>query len=135
MSHSVDHREPGVFPTTETSTEVLDGDVLQDLLGSLSDPVLVAALYRKFVVNAAEFIGELAHQEGAARIETLHTIKGSAAMLGAKCLTQLAARLQAEAEHSSVQVAQAMEELTGELARFRAAADDRLSALGASLNL
>lgn len=133
MSHPNDSRGSGAVPASEPSFEVLEADVFQDLLGSLSDPVTVAALYRKFVVNAAQFIGELAHQEGPARIETLHTLKGSAAMLGARRLTALAASLQAQAQASSVQVAQAMEELNRELAQFRAAADARLSALGAPL--
>lgn len=110
-------------------------DVLHDLLASLTEPVAVAAVYRKFVANAAEFIGELLEQEDAARIETLHTLKGSAAMMGAKCLAQVASRLQAQAETSSVQVAEAIGELTGELAKFRAAAAARLGALGVPLEL
>ena len=131
MSRPTDQREPGAFPTTEPSVEVLDVAVLQDLLASLTDPVAVAALYRKFVVNAAEFIGELPHQDAAARIETLHTLKGSAAMLGAKSLAVLAAHRQAQAESSSIQVAQTIEELTAELAQFRAAAEAQLRAVGA----
>lgn len=113
--------------------QVLDVDVLHDLLASLSQPVAVATVYRKFVVNAAEFIAELPEQHGAALIDTLHTLKGSAAMMGAKSLTQLAARLQAQAESSSVQVAEAMQALSDELAKFRVAADARLSELGAPL--
>jgi HPt (histidine-containing phosphotransfer) domain-containing protein len=112
---------------------VLDVDVLQDLLASLTQPLAVAAVYRKFVENAAEFIRELPNQDGAARVETLHTLKGSAAMLGAKCLAQLAARLQTEAEGSSVQVAQTMQALTEELAKFRSVAAARLADLGAPL--
>ena len=134
MSHSLDQREPGTSPTTEPSIEVLDVDVLHDLLASLSEPVAVAAIYRKFVVNAAEFIGELPMQAGPARIDTLHTLKGSAAMMGAKCLAQLAARLQTQAETSSVQVVEAIEALTRELAKFRQEAAARLSALGAPLD-
>ena len=133
MSHPTDPCEPGAAPASEPLVEVLEVAVLNDLLGSLNDPAAVAALYRKFVVNAAEFIGELAHQERSARIETLHTLKGSAAMLGAKRLTLLAARLQAQAQNSSVQEARTIEELNSELAQFRAAAYDRLSALGAPL--
>jgi HPt (histidine-containing phosphotransfer) domain-containing protein len=131
MSHLMDQREPGAPPAIEPSLEALDVDVLHDLLRSLSEPVSVAALYRQFVVNAAEFISGLLDQEHAARIETLHTLKGSAAMMGAKRLSQLAASLQEQAESSSVQVARAVEELRRELASFRLAASDRLSALGA----
>lgn len=135
MSHSVDQREPGASPIIELPIEVLDVDVLHDLLGSLSEPAIVATLYRKFVANAAEFIGELARQERGARIETLHTLKGSAAMMGAQRLARLAASLQAREASAPVQVAQAVEELSGELAKFRLAASDRLSALGAPLEL
>lgn len=131
----MDQRELGAAPTSEPSTEVLDVDVLHDLLASLSEPVVVAAVYRKFVANAADFISELPNQERAARIETLHTLKGSAAMMGAKRLTQLAARLQIQAETSSVQVAEAIDELTGELAKFRLAAAARLNVLGAPWEL
>ena len=91
----------------------------------------MAAVYRKFVVNAADFIRELPKQEGAARIDTLHTLKGSAASMGAKRLAQLAARLQTQAETSSVQVAETIDELKGELAKFRLAVAARLSELGA----
>jgi HPt (histidine-containing phosphotransfer) domain-containing protein len=130
----MDQRAPGTSPTLEPSTPALDVDVLHDLLASLSQPVAVAAVYRKFVVNAADFIRELPKQEGAARIDTLHTLKGSAAMMGAKRLTQVAARLQAQAEASSVQVAETIDELNGELAQFRLAVAARLSELGAPLD-
>ena len=131
----MDQRQPGTTPTSEPSAEVLDVEVLHDLLASLSEPVAVAAVYRKFVVNAAEFIAELPKQDGAARIDTLHTLKGSAAMMGAKHLAQLAARLQTQVETSPVQVAEAMPELLGELAKFRLAVAARLRALDAALEL
>lgn len=133
MSHPTDPREPGAAAAIEPSVVAFDVDVLHDLVGSLGDPAAVAALYRKFVLNAAQFIGELSHQDRGERIETLHTLKGSAAMLGAKRLALLAAGLQSEFPSSSVQVATAIEGLAGELAQFRAAAEDRLSALGAPL--
>lgn len=131
----MDRGEAGTTAASEPSTEVLDVAVLQDLLASLSQPVAVAAVYRKFVVSAADFIAELPKQEGAARIDTLHTLKGSAAMLGANQLAQLAARLQAQAETSSVQVAEAMQELVGELAKFREAVATELRELGTSLEV
>lgn len=131
----MDQREPGASPTHEPSTQALDVDVLHDLLASLSQPVAVAAVYRKFVVNAADFIRELPKQDRAARIETLHTLKGSAAMMGAKSLAQVAARLQSEAETSSVQVVETIVELNGELAKFREAVAARLSELGAPLDV
>jgi HPt (histidine-containing phosphotransfer) domain-containing protein len=121
----------GISPAIEPASDVLDVDVLQDLLASLTQPLAVAAVYRKFVENAAEFIREIPNQDHAARIETLHTLKGSAAMMGAKCLARLAARLQTEAETSSVQVAQTMQALTEELEKFRRVAAIRLADHGA----
>ena len=133
MSHSTQQRQSGTSPGIESSIEVLDLDVLHDLLASLTQPVAVAAVYRKFLANATAFIEELPKQEGAALIDTLHTLKGSSAMMGAKSLAQLAAQLQARAETSSVQVEQAIEQLMAELAKLRAAVAAALATLGASL--
>ena len=122
MSHSTNR---------ESSYDALDGGMFQELLESLQRPDAVAAVYRKFIKNAAAFIGELRDQEPLARIETLHTLKGSAAMMGATRMANLAARL--EAQGAAVQVAQAMQELEGELASFRTAAAGKLLAIGVSL--
>ncbi|MBL8268841.1 Hpt domain-containing protein [Steroidobacter sp.] len=92
----------------------------------------MAALYRKFVGNAALFIGELATQDAVARVETLHTLKGSAAMMGASRLAAEAAAWEVGAQQS-VQVEQAMTQLNAELAKFRVAAAERLRELGVSL--
>jgi HPt (histidine-containing phosphotransfer) domain-containing protein len=129
----MDPRVPAAPATIEPASDVLDVAVLQDLMTSLIDPVTVAAVYRKFVENASEFLRELPTQENAARVDTLHTLKGSAAMMGARRLAQLAACLQTQAATSSVQVAQAVDALADELARFRAAAAARLADLGAPL--
>ncbi|MET0536260.1 MAG: Hpt domain-containing protein [Steroidobacter sp.] len=115
------------------SLAALDATVFQELLASLSEPRAVAGVYRKFVESANSFIRELHDQEIAARVETLHTLKGSAAMMGATSMAKLAADLQAQAE--SVQVAQAMQALHAELMRFRTAAAAQLLALGASLDI
>jgi HPt (histidine-containing phosphotransfer) domain-containing protein len=122
MSHSTDAQEP------------LDATVFQDLLESLVEPAAVAAVYRKFLGNAATFIRELAGQDAAGRVETLHTLKGSAAMLGANRMSALAAQLQAELHGSLVQVEQAARQLEQELAAFRTAATERLLAAGGSLD-
>jgi len=114
---------------------VLDGNVLRDLVESLAQPAAVAALYRKFVENAATFIGELRDQDDAARIDTLHTLKGSAAMMGAERIANIAMHLQAQWQCSSVQVAQAVQVLEGELSRFRTEVAARLLELGASLDV
>jgi HPt (histidine-containing phosphotransfer) domain-containing protein len=114
---------------------VLDANVLRDLVESLAQPAAVAALYRKFVENAATFIGELRDQDDAARIDTLHTLKGSAAMMGAERIANIAMRLQAQWQCSSVQVTQAVQALEGELSRFRAEVTAQLLELGASLDV
>lgn len=114
--------------------EVLDANLFQDLLESLVAPAAVAAVYRKFLENAATFIRELATQDSAARIETMHTLKGSAAMLGANRISALAAQLQSQLHGSIVQVDQAAHELDEELAKFRLAAAERLLAAGVTLD-
>lgn len=115
------------------SADALDGSILHELVESMVQPSAVAAVYRKFVENAATFIAELPAQDPAARVDTLHTLKGSAAMMGAKCLAQVAADLQSQAQNDSIQVAQAMARLEAELARFRSAAATQLRAIGVSL--
>lgn len=133
----MDPTTPTIGPTTESSNNVLDGAVFQELLESLSQPEAVAAVYRKFVENAAGFIGELRGQNAAERIETLHTLKGSASMMGARNLAKWAVHweTQLKEEPSSVQVQQATEQLAGELGKFHTAAATRLLAVGASLNI
>lgn len=123
MSHSRD---------AQPAAHTLDSEVFLELLESLSQPAAVAAVYRKFVENAAAFIAELHQQDAAARGETLHTLKGSAAMMGADSMAKLAAAL--EAQGASVQVVTAMQELQNELARFREAVSSRLLTLGVSLD-
>jgi HPt (histidine-containing phosphotransfer) domain-containing protein len=115
-----------------TANNVLDVGVFQELQESLSQAERVAAVYRKFVENAATFIGELRAQDVAARIDTLHTLKGSAAMMGANAMANLAAQLQEQG--LNVQVEAAAQQLTDELAKFRAAVSSRLLALGVSLD-
>ena len=129
MSHSADAPSDGAG-----SPEVLDPHMFQDLLESLVAPAAVAAIYRKFLDNAAIFIRELASQDSAARVETMHTLKGSAAMLGANRLSALAAKLQSQLHGSIVQVDQAARELEAELAKFRVAAAERLLAAGVTLD-
>lgn len=119
-------------PTSNSSTNVFDGAVFQELLESLQIEAVVA-IYRKFIENATGFIGELREQDAAARIETFHTLKGSAAMMGANRLSELAAQLQAQGPF--VQVEAATEQLKIELTRFRDEAAGRLRALGASLDM
>lgn len=117
-------------PAGPTANNVLDGAVFQELVESLQNAGAVAAVYRKFVENAAGFIGELRDQDASARIETLHTLKGSAAMMGAKPMAALAAQLQSQG--ADVQVETATRQLTDELEKFREAVAARLQAMGIS---
>lgn len=128
MSHSADARSGSAL-----STDVLDAAVFEDLLESLAAPAAVAAIYRKFLGNAATFIRELITQDAAARVETLHTLKGSAAMLGANRMSTLADQRQKDLHGSLVQVENLARELDEELAKFRAAAAERLLAAGVTL--
>jgi HPt (histidine-containing phosphotransfer) domain-containing protein len=120
-------------PAGLTSYNVLDGTVFHELMESLSQAEAVAAVYRKFVGNPAVFIGRLRDQDAAERIETLHTLKGSAAMLGATRMAELAAQLQAQG--SSVQIEVATRQLCDELEKLRAEVASRLLAMGASLDM
>ena len=122
MSHSAD------------APDVLDANMFQELLQTLDAPAAVAAVYREFLANAATFIGELTTQDAAARLETMHTLKGSAAMMGANRLSALAARLQSQLHGGSVQVERAAQQLDEELTMFRVAASERLLATGVTLD-
>ena len=118
-------------PAIESSTNVFDVVVFQELVESLQTEA-AAAVYRKFVENAAGFIDELSAQNTQARVETFHTLKGSAAMMGASRMSELAAKLEARA--ATVQVELATQLLKGELEKFRAALASRLLQIGASLD-
>lgn len=127
MSYSTDP----AGPTIESCTNVFDVAVFQELVESLQAEA-AAAVYRKFIENAALFIGELPQQNTDARVGTFHTLKGSAAMMGANRMSELAAQLQEQGV--AVQVAAATQLLKDELEKFRAAVASRLLELGASLD-
>lgn len=118
-------------PANKSCTNVFDVSVFQELVESLQTES-AAAVYRKFLENAAAFIDELPRQNTDARVETFHTLKGSAAMMGANCLSELAAQL--EAHGAAVQVESATQLLKDELEKFRAAVAGRLLEVGASLD-
>jgi len=126
MSYPTDPAGPAI----ESSSNVLDAAVFQELVESLQTDA-AAAVYRKFIENAAGFIDELRAQDGAARIDTFHTLKGSAAMMGANRMSERAAQLQMHG--SSVQVDEASQQLKDELERFRAEVASRFLALGTSI--
>jgi len=127
MSYPTDPAGPAI----KSCTNVFDVSVFQELVESLQTEA-AAAVYRKFIENAAEFIGELPQQNTDARLETFHTLKGSAAMMGAKRMSELAAQLQAQG--AAVQIETATQLLKDELQQFRAAVASRLLELGASLD-
>jgi HPt (histidine-containing phosphotransfer) domain-containing protein len=107
--------------------DVLDAKVFNDLSRTMvSRPEALANIYRMFLSNTCKLIDTLRNQEGAARQHTFHAMKGSAAMLGAKRLSALAARLQHEDLHSPAAFAEALEELTCELELFRRVITDRV---------
>jgi HPt (histidine-containing phosphotransfer) domain-containing protein len=127
MSYLTDPASPAI----KSSTNVFDVSVFQELVESLQTES-AAAVYRKFLENAAAFIDELPRQNTDARVETFHTLKGSAAMMGANRMSELAAQLQARG--AGVQLEAAIQQLKQELEKFRAAVASRLLELGASLD-
>jgi HPt (histidine-containing phosphotransfer) domain-containing protein len=123
-------RDPNGWRATTENTSalppealVLDASVFQELLESLAgDLDIVVSIYRTFLCTAATLIGSLPQQDCAAQAATLHTLKGSASMVGAVRIARLAAHLQQVAAKSVHPVIKTrIEELTGELDIFRTA--------------
>jgi HPt (histidine-containing phosphotransfer) domain-containing protein len=109
-------------------TDVLDTKVFNDLLQAMtSRPDALASVYRTFFGHTRKLIDTLRDQESAARGHTLHALKGSAAMLGARRFTALAARLQHEDLGSPALLAQAIEALETELESFHRTIAARLT--------
>lgn len=111
---------------------LLDELVFDELRESLAaQPDALADVYRKFLQSAESSINALHEQDAAARISTVHTLKGSAAMLGANRLAALAAQLQEQFSRSQ---APALDEVTrqlhDELAAFQHSINARLGLLG-----
>jgi HPt (histidine-containing phosphotransfer) domain-containing protein len=108
--------------------DVLDTKVFNDLHHAMiSRPDALAGVYRTFFGHSHKLIDTLRDQESAAREHTLHALKGSAAMLGARRLAAVAARLQHENLQSPALLAQAIETLEMELESFRRAIAARLT--------
>jgi HPt (histidine-containing phosphotransfer) domain-containing protein len=119
-------------PKNETPARSLDTELFQELRESLGNELaVVVGIYRRFIENAAGSIAMCRRQTGAERASTLHTLKGSAAMVGATRLAALSARLQESLLEASGEVAEAgLQELESELTRFRAAVAAHLESLG-----
>lgn len=113
---------------------VFDTSVFQELLETLAgDLDLVVSIYRTFLSTAATLIGSLTVQNCATQTATLHTLKGSASMVGAERMALLAARLQQVAAKSVHPVIKTrIEELTGELAVFRSVINAHVQSCGYS---
>ena len=74
---------------------VLDSSMFQELFETLAgDLDTVVSIYRTFFATTLTLIDSLPDQNSAAQARTLHTLKGSAAMLGAARLAQIAAGMQ-----------------------------------------
>jgi len=121
-------------PKNDARAHALDTELFQELRESLGNELdVVAGIYGRFMNNAANSIAASRGQSGAARASTLHTLKGSAAMVGATGIAALSGHLEESLLESPVEVAEAaLRELEGELTRFRAAVATHLRSLGYS---
>lgn len=119
-------------PKNEASGRALDAELFQELRESLGNELdIVAGIYQRFMANAANSVEASLRQSGAERASTLHTLKGSAAMVGATRVAALSARLQESLlESPSEEAEAAIRELEGELTLFRAAVATHLESLG-----
>jgi HPt (histidine-containing phosphotransfer) domain-containing protein len=114
--------------TNASSTDVLEPAVLdaalfRELLGSFAgDLEIVISIYRTFIRTTMQLVESLPTQDCATQARTLHTLKGSAAMVGADRIADLALRLQHVAANSIHPIVKTrIDELIGELAMFRGA--------------
>lgn len=101
--------------------QVLDRHVLEELIATLgNDTGRVRNVYRKFLDSVNARLEELRHQSVIESAATLHALKGSASMVGAKRLAALAAKFQEAAptldDETKVSV---VRELEAALALFR----------------
>lgn len=111
---------------------VLDDLVFDELRESLaSRPGALADVYRKFLQSATASINALRAQDAPTRISTVHTLKGSAAMLGGNRLSALAAQLQSHPEHlAGSAIEAAAGQLSEELMAFRRQVNAQFALLG-----
>lgn len=110
-------------PADELKPLALDTTLFRELLGSFAgDLDIVISIYCTFIATTMKLIGSLPDQDCATQARTLHTLKGSAAMVGAERIARLAARLQQVAATSIHPIVKTrIDELTGELVLFREA--------------
>jgi HPt (histidine-containing phosphotransfer) domain-containing protein len=110
----------------------LDREVFDELHeGVCGQSKTIASLYGTFLNNAEHLIETLrATEPDTVREKTLHTLKGSAAMMGATRIARLAADLQHRSAALDEQALQeAVEHLSSELADVRQAINAQLASL------
>jgi HPt (histidine-containing phosphotransfer) domain-containing protein len=111
----------------------LDPATFNEVYESVSEHAhTVKALYRTFLSNAVHLLDELKTAESdAIRQKRLHTLKGSAAMMGAARMARLAAEVQ---ESGATTLSDAMhdylDQLDDELAATRRVIEAQLNLLG-----
>jgi HPt (histidine-containing phosphotransfer) domain-containing protein len=100
---------------------VLDKEVFQELHDSLGNrPEAIRSIYTKFIDNTGAHLAELRAQASFGNTRTLHTLKGSAAMVGATRIVDMATRLHdAAPDLRGAAREAALAELERELAEFR----------------
>lgn len=107
---------------------VLDPEVFRELRDSLGGHhEALTTIYMKFIGSASAHLANLRTQPHAAHGKTLHTLKGSAAMVGANRIVAIATQLHercSELQRADIQAA--ARELERELAEFRRVLDTRL---------
>lgn len=106
---------------SELPGTALDSAVLEELRSTFGDnSEVVSKLYANFLAHATGYLKSLRDQTGEDRTTTLHTLKGSAAMMGAVRLAALAANLHEASARNPEQLSEAaIRQLEDELAMFR----------------
>jgi len=107
--------------TSEMPVAALDVSVLEEFRGTFGEQSdKVAQLYANFLMHAAHYIEVLRSPQQDARVSTLHTLKGSAALMGAVRIAALATSLHDAALKDPAQPSEpAIRQLQDELAMFR----------------
>lgn len=111
----------------------LDPEVFDELHESLCGQAnTLGSLYETFLSNATGLVESLrATEAGSSCEKTLHTLKGSAAMMGAARIARLAAELQHTcATLDDDRLKDAIHQLDAELGSMRRAVDVRLASVG-----
>lgn len=111
-----------------SSLPVLDQGVFQELQETIAQrPDSIATIYTTFMANALRVVASLTLETVTAREQQLHILKGSAAMVGAARIAELAGDLHAVCQHLPVQAMEAgIRRLEEEVSAFRHAVNAQL---------